>query len=501
MSLSVRTLRGAAWTTVATSTQAVMQVVVLAVLARHVTAREFGMIAVTQVFTGILQLVAEGGFWGAVVQRSELTRGHLQAAYALGAGFPLLPVLLFWALSPSFAAFFHAGDLVLLLRVMSFYSVLTGWGLVARARLERDLDFRRLFILDTVAYALGYTVVAVAGAYLGWGVWALAAAILGRAALFTVLVNLVCRPVLGFGFGRAELRDMFGFGAGFTLGRLLDYFAWQADYLVVGRLLGVSPLGFYQRAFELMELPGRYLGKVAEKVLFSSMAQLQTRREALASAFCRTVEISSLMVLPVTVWMLIAAPELVRVLYGPRWLPVVPVLQVLLTTPLLRTSGRVAEALSRATGAVYRNVWRKAVAMLTVAGGAWIGHFWGIQGVALGASLAICGNAMLLLHLATRLAGVGWGRLLASYKPAATVSAAATAAALPLLLLLRAGHAPALVSGGLSGIAGALAAGVLVHLRPALLGASGPWLLQRMRQALRREPAGAGAEALGPVYP
>lgn len=479
MSLSVRTLRGAAWQTVSTSVQGVLQLVVLAVLARYLSPRDFGLVAVAQVFTGILQVVAEGGFWGAVVQRPTLTRGHLQAAYAVSGVFPFVLVAAFWAAAPLFARFFHAGDLVLLLRVMSLYAVFSGWGLVSRARLERDMDFKRLCLLDTGSFLVGYVAVAVAGCVLGWGVWALAVAILARGALFTVLVGFTRRPVVGLGFGRGELRDIVGYGAGFTAGRVLDYFAWQADYLVVGRWLGVPALGFYQRGYELMELPGRYLGKVAEKVLFTSMAQLQERREALARAFARTVEISSLMVLPVTVWIGLVAPEIVRVMYGERWLPIVPVLQVLLLTPLFRTSGRVAEALARATGAVYRNAWRKAVSVVMVCVGAWVGQHRGIIGVAWGAGLAIVFNALLLLHLALQRTGLGWGALARSYRPALSVSLAGALAAAPVTFVLRGAGVPPLPLMAASGVAGLAAVALSTRLRPSLLGPSGPWLRER----------------------
>lgn len=477
--LAARALGGAAWQATSISIQALLQLVVLAVLARHVSPREFGLIAVAQVFTGILQLAAEGGFWASVVQLPTLTRRHLRAIYGMSTLFSVALVGAAWAAAPLFAGFFRVDDLTLLLRVMSLYVVLSGWGMVSRARLERELDFRSLFRIDMAAFLVGYVAVAITGALLGWGVWALAGAILARAACFTLLVSFVRPPVFGRGFGRAELRDVFGFGVGFTLGRLLDYFAWQADYLVVGRWAGVSSLGFYQRGYELMELPGRYIGKIADKVLFASMAQLQSRREAMAAAFLRSVEISSLLVLPLSVWMALTAPEIVRVLYGEGWMQVVPLLQILLLTPLFRTSGRVAEALSRAAGVVYRNAWRKGASVVTVAGAAWIGQHWGLRGVAWGAGAAVIFNALLLLHLALRTSGAGWGALWRSYLPAVWVSAAGAAAAAPATLGLRALHAPPVVVLGVSGLAGLASVLLVMRLRPALFGQAGPWLLER----------------------
>lgn len=499
--LSVRVLHGAAWQMLATSTQAVLQLAVIAVLARHVTAVEFGMITAAQVFIGILQLVGEAGIAAAVVQRAELTDRHLRAGYFLGALSSIALVALFWGASPAFSSFFHAAPLVPLLRALSLSVVFSGLGLVSRARLERALQFGKIFWLDTASYVVGYVLVGITGALLGWGAWALCAAILVRYALFTVAVSVVVPPDYRLGFGRTEVKDLFGFGGAFTVARILDYFAWQADYMVAGRWLGLAPLGTYQRAFELMELPGRYLGKIAEKVLFASMAQIQEQRERLAAAFTRSVEIAAVLVFPMSVLMLILAPEIVRVLYGPKWLDTVPPLQVLLVTPLFRTTGRVAESLSRAVGAVYSNAWRKAVSAATVFSGAFIGHYWGIVGVACGAAAAITFNSLLLAHLALRATRLGWLDLLAALRPALVTAALAGLSAYPVAFLTRGAGAPAIVVLAASGAAAVAAFAGAAYLRPSLYGSAGGWLVERAARAAGPALGRFVPRAVRPVQP
>lgn len=485
--LGVRAFRGAAWQAVGISTQAVLQLVVLAVLARHLAPAEFGVVAAALVFTGVLQVVGEAGIAAAVVQRPDLTPRHLRAAYWLGALVPLGLVACFWVLAPLLARFFVAAELTTLLRVTSLYVLFAGLGLISRARLERELAFERLFWVDTAAFVAG-SAAGIAGALLGWGPWALAAAVLGRSLLGAVLLNAVRPPDYGFGFGRAEARGLLGFGGGYTLSRLLDYVAWQGDYLIVGRWLGLGPLGLYQRAFELMELPGRYLAKIADKVIFASMSQMQDQRARLAAALGRSLEAASLLMLPLVVWMAIAAPELVRVLYGPGWEALVPLLQLLLVTPLFRTMARVAESLTRAVGAVYRSLWRKAVAAATVLAACLVGQRWGVQGVAAGAAAAICFNALLLSQLALRVTGLGWRDLLRAHRPALWAGAAAGTGALPAVLLLRGAGAPPLAVLAASGAASLALLGAVGWQRPARFGAAGPWLLAQAAQLLRSLP-------------
>ena len=51
---------------------------------------------------------------------------------------------------------------------------------------------------------------------------------------------------------------------------------------------------------------------------------------------------------------------------------------------LFRTSYKMSDSLARATGSVYRRAWRQGIYAALVFGGAWVGQFWGVAGVAYG---------------------------------------------------------------------------------------------------------------------
>ena len=67
-------------------------------------------------------------------------------------------------------------------RVLALVFPIAGLATVPDSLLQRDLRFRFLANREIVAYAVGYGVVGVGLALLGWGVWALALAQLTQVA-------------------------------------------------------------------------------------------------------------------------------------------------------------------------------------------------------------------------------------------------------------------------------------------------------------------------------
>src|SRR5690606_37376533 len=112
------------------------------------------------------------------------------------------------------------------------------------------------------SYGIGYGVVAVALALLDFGVWSLVAGSLVQGvvacAVALALARHPVRPLLD----RAEVRDLFDFGLGVILNRLVTYAAYNGDNLVVGRWLGTAALGLYGRAFQLVMFPLSHVGAV-----------------------------------------------------------------------------------------------------------------------------------------------------------------------------------------------------------------------------------------------
>lgn len=290
----------------------------------------------------------------------------------------------------------------------------------------------------------------------------------------TVMVIRYTRMPLRPRWALREATDLLSRGAGFSLARSFEFIARQGGYFVVGRWLGAASLGYFTRADKLILLPRNYVGQSLFHVLFPAMAQRQQGTERLATIYLHGSEVLSLVALPVSALLFVCAPEIVPVILGGQWGPVVVLLQILAFAVLFQMCDILNFAAIGALGAVYRQAWRQGIHAVLVVGGAWYASRWGLETVVIVIVGAQVLAYLLLAQLTVSLLGMRWRRLLRCCLPALWAGAW-TAAALWLTagqvraMELPAG--PALVIELLVWLATLIAALYYApsHLRPASL--------------------------------
>ncbi len=390
--LTHRTLAGMLWTFYGKGAYAILQLVVLAILARLVSPAEFGVVSAAVIVITLSTIVSQLGLGPALVQRPDLERRHIDTAFSTSVLLGLGLGAIIWLGAPLAASFFHVEGVEPVLRALAWLFPLQGLATVAESLMRRELRFRWLANLDVISYGLGYGVVGIALALLGWGVWALVGAQLAQNVVKTAVLLSGQPPRLHSLPERRAFRELMYFGSGFTVAKIANQIALQGDYLVVGRFLGPTALGYYGRAYGLMAAPASGFGTILDLVLFPAMARVQANAERLAAAYRRGVALIALVVLPISVALVLLAPEVIAVVLGPRWTSVIAPFQILAVGMLFRTSSKMGDSLTRATGAVFRRAWRQGLYAVLVVGGAVVGKNWGIGGVAWGVLLALTVN-------------------------------------------------------------------------------------------------------------
>jgi PST family polysaccharide transporter len=416
-------LNGIVWMSWGKLARAVLQVVVLAVLARLLGPADFGVVSGASVVIGFAAIFGHLGFGKGLIQLPSLRDAHVAVAFHSSV---LLGILLGVAVAmcgEPFARFLRIEQLTMPLQVMALTFPLRGLAVASEALLQRELRFRWLANREVASYAIGYAGVGVTLAYLGWGAWALVAAHLVQTAVNTLLI-LVARPIrIGVLPDRRAAADLLFFSGGYTLGRVANYLGAEGDNLVIGRCLGPAALGLYGRAFQLMAVPADIFGDILDNVLFPTMARAEPQR--LADAYRRGVSLIALVTLPASVVFVLLAHDIVHVILGPSWAGAVGAFQLLALGLLCRTSCRMSDALARARGFVYRRAWRQAVYATLVIGGAWLGQHRGVNGAALGVLVALAVNFFLMAQLSLGLAGMSWRSFLGAHTHAVVLACSA----------------------------------------------------------------------------
>ena len=494
--LAHQVVRGVTWSYISAMTSGVLRIGVLAALAHLLSPHDFGLMGIAMIFVNFSERLAQVGLGPALVQRVEVDDRHCATALygSLLTGI-LIAAVLWWA-SPAVAAFFNEESVTPILRALAFVFVIEGFAVVPDSMLQRELRFKTLMMVENAAYIAGRGVVSIALACLGYGVWSLIIGLIVLRLLRAVLLNVVHPVRLARPVGSGEFASLLNLGFGFSLGRILNFCALYADNFVVGRLLGASALGIYTRSYQIMTLPSFYIAQVLDRVLFPALARKQRDMREVRRVFLHTLELVSYFAIPVSVWMVCVADEIVHVLLGPQWDAAVPVLQILTLGVFFRTAYKVGDILSRALGAVYQHAWRQAVYTLLVFIGAIFGcGMGGLEGVGTAVLLAVALNYLLMLALSTRLMALEWIPVALAHLPGLWIGAALAIVLTLAMPPLRSLDPPGIVLLCAAGAISLCVAGIAAACAPA------PCRLQASSWLLRYVPfAKFGRAAALPIF-
>jgi len=408
--LGGKTVSGLSWQMFASVVSFVARFGLGIVLARLLPPEDFGIVGVALIVTGFATTLTELGLGPALIQRKEISERHIRVCVTISASLAIVTCLVLYGSAGAIASFFRDARVAPVLQVLSLSFVLSGFGITGRALLTRRLAFRESVLIQMVASILGYGGVAVVMAALGYGYWSLVGGTLAQALLSTVLTYGAARHSLRPLVDRAAIRDLAGFSAGMSLTSVVNYFARQGDYFVVGRLTSAASLGLYTRAYTLMTLPLTFIGSALSQVLFPSAARIQHDQDRFRRAYLTAFGLSVAVSLPISLGVSVLAPEVILIIYGQPWAPAIPLLQILALFGMFRMSYNTAAAFVRARGQAYRLLFSQLVyATLVVGGSWWIIPRAGLMGVSWVVGGAITSMWLLVVVFANRSAGVRIG--------------------------------------------------------------------------------------------
>jgi teichuronic acid exporter len=500
-SLADRTARAAPWRFAALVVAAVLQLILTVLLARLIPPAEFGLMALALVVLGGIQPLADLGIGNAIVQRSAITARHVRTAFTFSVLVGLAVAGSAALAAPLAGAVTNNPNVTDVVRWLSIAFASRAIAVVAEALMRRDLDFRRLFVIETSSQVLGYGVVAVSLAVLGYGVWSLVAGAIVQtmvaAGAQLAAVRHAVRPLLG----RRELAELLRFGVGAAMTGWVNYVALNGDNFIVGRSLGAASLGLYSRAYALMNLPQTYVAGVMSGVLFPAFSQVQQEPERLLRGYFLVTRLAGMIAGPSMATLAVAAPYLVVSLFGPEWSGMVLPLQVLCVVGYFRALYHLGSVMIQSVGRVYGELARQTVYAILVIAGSVAASSYGLAWIA-----AAVGAAILYMYVATaqavlRVTRSGWGPYLRVQRHAAVTAIATCAIALSVRLLLETIDASraTITIGALAAAAVPWSLGVLWELGDPACAAVRPYLPRWCRQlvdALRlRDAASTKASA------
>lgn len=399
-------LRAGLWVFAGKASHQLVRLALVVILARLLTPEAFGIVASAHIILALSEVVVRFGIGAALIQTNELPRRVERAAQTIMLALAAVMSGLLMLAAPAFGAVMQVPELVAIMPVMLASFMLSAFTSVPSNLISRDMSFRYLAKVDVLSFSVGYGAVSVVLALLGFSYWSLIIGTLAQSVLSTLLL-LGRRPVWPtLDLRKAEIMPLLRFGGGVFLAQMASNVAQRADNIVVTSTMGPAALGYYSRAYGLMDLSNSLLGSVFREVLFSGFSK--QRREGLeetdrAKTFLNAHAFAAFLILPISALMYLLAEEIVLILLGDQWVQAVPVLQVLALGMFFRLGYKVSGSLLLASGKIVLLALMSLLYALMVVAFTLIGARTGIEGIAWGVTVALACHHVLLLVIASDL--------------------------------------------------------------------------------------------------
>jgi len=428
--------KGAAWIGSSRLLVNALGLVSTLVLARLLVPEDFGLVAVAESIFALIAAITELSLAHSLVQHRDPRPHHYHTAWTLNLLRAVLLAAAMAAIGFPVARIYGDDRLIELFLVLAAATVIGGLENPMLVTFTRKLIFWQEFALNVASKLAGFAV-AIAIAYVFRSFWAL---VLGSLAaqLTRVIVSyavLPYRPRFSF----RGYRDLLSFSVWLTLSNGIQTANWRLDPVVLGLFVPTGAVGQYTVGNRIAYLPVKEgLGPI-RTLLFPAFSRMQDNLHRLRHAYLGAQGLMCLMAMPIGFGFALVAGELVELAMGEKWLPAVPVIQVLAILSALQmseSSQPLAMALDR-TREVFKRDFRVFVIRIPivlaglVAGTAT--DLGALMGMVAGRAVSSLVNIGLNLRLVAILSGISVARQLSvALRP--LIAAVAMSAALVVIM-------------------------------------------------------------------
>jgi len=351
-SIELKAASGIRWTTLNTVSITVIQLVQLGIIGRILGPEAFGLMAMVMVVMESGGIFADVGLSSAIIQRKEQKKEELSTLYWFNIIIGFIVFSVVYLFTPVIAIGFRIAEIESLLPVTALSFLISPFGLQFQTLLRKYLRFDVIAKINIFSAITGM-LTAIDCALNDYGVWSL---------VWGGLINVAVRTGLLIGWGwRAKWQpklhfkwsDMHGYLA-FGLYRVgamvANQISSRADQILIGVLMGPVALGYYNIAFRLVMEPIQKINPILTSVAFPIFSIIQDDTARLKRGFFRMIRFLMSVNAPVLIGMAVVAPMAVPLLIGEKWLPSIPLVQILSFYALVRSLGNAGGSLIIAKG-------------------------------------------------------------------------------------------------------------------------------------------------------
>lgn len=295
-----------------------VQLVVSAILARLLTPSDYGVVAIATVFIVFFNILSDIGIGPAIIQFKDLERRDLSHIFTFTVYVGMCACVLFFSSSWLISKYYDNETLIPVCQWLSLTILFHCLNIV-----PQNLQYKRKRFQFTAIVSLSANIVtaiiAISLAYLGFGVYTLVFQQIVSVFIIFVVYYLQDKLPFVLSLDLTPLKRIASFSIYQFLFNFINYFSRNLDKLLIGRYIGVAPLGQYEKSYRLMMMPLQNITSVVTPVMQPIFSNFQNNLNDMAEKYKKIFAFLCCIGFPISILLFFSAKELILLIFGDQW--------------------------------------------------------------------------------------------------------------------------------------------------------------------------------------
>lgn len=290
----------------------ILSIVTSVILSIYLSPATFGVFFVVSAIVVFLKYFQDIGLAASLIQKKkEPTVIELRSTFFIQQLLVLgvtIPAIIF----AKQIAFFYKLDFdgLILLYALLFSFIASSLKTIPTILLERKLEFNKL-VLPEIVENIAYNACLIVLAVLGLGIKSFTVAVLARSILGLIVIYWIQPWPIGIALNKKSIKQLLTFGIPFQANSFLALFKDNLFDLYLAKVLTATQLGYVGFSQKWAYMPLRLFMDNIIKVTFPSFSRLQHDKQALGRAIEKTLFLTSTVMIPTVVIVVLFSPYLV----------------------------------------------------------------------------------------------------------------------------------------------------------------------------------------------
>lgn len=341
-----------AWMGAAQAASFIAQFGCSVVLARYLSPHEMGIFAIAMATVGMLTLLQSFGLHPLIVREEVLDESVAITAFTINA---LISIA---ACAATILCAYLGGKLLgddgvrrvlLVLSISPLFGIL---GFLPGSQMERNARFKELALI-TMATAFVGAITTIVLTLLGFRYMSLAYSTVVSSAFLACTITIVGRRYLSCRVGLHAWRRVLRFSGHVLVITTVTNFSPRLCEVLLGRILGLAPLGLYNRASGFNNILWTNIHSLVSRVVLVDFAGLHRTATSLRQRYIQTMALTTGFLWPAFGGIALLSKPFIVMLFGRPWVAAAVPLTLLAVASMILVATSMAWEMCTATGNIH----------------------------------------------------------------------------------------------------------------------------------------------------